>query len=367
MNIKRAFLTVGILVLAIECFAADGASQGPLLIAQLPEKSLTKKYELRYKLNRGDVLRYDVTHSASIRSTIDDTTQSAQTRTDSVKVWKVTDVLPSGDIEFMNVVERVHMINQLPDRKATEYDSSRDKEAPPGFEDAAKAVGVPLSSIQITLKGKILQHQKKVRNQGAEDDAPIVLRLPEDAVAIGDTWDEPFDVVVKLQKGGNKTIQTRRHHKLTDVKNGIATIDVVYQVLSPIDAPVEVQIVQRLMNGRVSFDIGKGRIVGQQMDVDKRILGFAGPTSSVQYIMKMEETLINAETKTAGKPKPKSTTETKTVQKNSKSSNSKSVNNRIQQPRQTQQANKSKKPSRPAETANRPKAPTQQQSQTIRR
>ncbi len=253
------------------------------------------------------MLRYDVTHRASIRSTIDKTTQAAQTKTDSVKVWKVTDVLPEGDIEFMNVVERVHMVNQLPDHKATEYDSTRDKVAPPGFEDAAKAVGVPLSTMRMTPSGKIVRHQMKVHGQKTDDDAPIVLRLPEKPIAIGDTWDEPFDVQVKLQKGGNKTIQTRRHHKLADVKDGIATIEVTYQVLSPIDAPIEVQIVQRLMSGEVHFDIAKGRIVGQQMDVDKRILGFAGPTSSVQYVMKMEEKLLKEELKTAAKKKTTTT------------------------------------------------------------
>ena len=47
------------------------------------------QYDLRYKLERGDVLRYEVTHKASIRSTIDKTTQTAQTKTDSVKAWKV--------------------------------------------------------------------------------------------------------------------------------------------------------------------------------------------------------------------------------------------------------------------------------------
>src|SRR5205814_1007285 len=99
-------------------------------------------------------------------------------------------------------------------------------------------------------------------------------------------------VQVKLQKGGSKSLQTRRHHKLTDVKDGIATIEVTYQVLSPIDPPIEVQIVQRLMTGNVQFDIGKGKIVGQQMEVDKRILGFAGATSSVQYVMKMQEKLL---------------------------------------------------------------------------
>jgi hypothetical protein len=213
----------------------------------------------------------------------------------------VTDVLPSGDIEFMNVCERVRMMNQLPDRKATEYDSSRDTTAPPGFEDTAKAVGVPLSTMRITTQGKVLNRQVKVHNQGSNDDAPIVLRLPDNPVAIGDTWDEPFEVKVNLPKGASKSIKTRWHHKLADVKNGMATIDVTYQVLSPTDAGTELELVQRMMTGQVQFDIAKGRIQSQKMDVDKRIIGFAGPTSSMQYIMKMEENLLKDEPKTAAK------------------------------------------------------------------
>jgi hypothetical protein len=41
------------------------------------------------------------------------------------------------------------------------------------------------------------------------------------------------------------------------------------------------------------------------MDVDKRIIGFAGPTSSMQYIMKVEEMLLKDEPKTAAKTKGK--------------------------------------------------------------
>src|SRR4051812_33233317 len=74
---------------------------GPLLVAQAAPKKEVPKYDLQYKLSRGDVLRYEVTHQASISGTSDKTTQTAQSKTDSVKAWKVTDVLPSGDIEFM--------------------------------------------------------------------------------------------------------------------------------------------------------------------------------------------------------------------------------------------------------------------------
>ena len=129
-------------------------------------------------------------------------------------------------------------------------------------------------------------------------------------MAIGETWDEPFDVKVTLESGGTKSIQTRRHHKLAGVANGIATIEVTYQVLSPIDATIECQLVQRLMEGEVQFDIEAGRVVSQKMDIDKRILGFAGPTSSMQYVMRMEEKLADTVTPkvaTVQQPQPTAT------------------------------------------------------------
>jgi hypothetical protein len=79
----------------------------------------------------------------------------------------------------------------------------------------------------------------------------------------------------------------------------VATIKVTYQVLSPIDATIECQLVQRLMDGEVKFDMKSGRVIGQRMEIDKRILGFAGPTSSMQYIMMMEEKLLDPGQKVA--------------------------------------------------------------------
>jgi hypothetical protein len=297
-------------------FADDNTSSN----AAKTEKPSSKKYDLRYKLKRGDVLRYDVTHRASIHSTIEQETQAAQTRTDSVKAWKVTDVLKNGEIEFLNVVERVHMVNQLPDKDPTEYNSERDKTPPPGFEDAASAVGVPISSVRISPRGKIIRRDVKIKGASNEEDAPVALRLPEKPVAIGETWDEPFDVVVAVEAGGTKSIQTRRHHELLSVENGIATVKVTYQVLTPIDPPIECQLVQRLMEGEVQFDIDAGRVVSQKMDIDKRILGFAGPTSSMQYIMRMEEKLLKRGEKVAAKPGTKSSPKTATRQSTKRSS-----------------------------------------------
>jgi hypothetical protein len=335
-----------------------------LRVAEKPAKPDTKQYDLHYKVKRGDVLRYDVTHKASIRTTIDKTTQAAQTKTDSVKAWKITDVLSGGDIEITNVVEKVHMVNQLPDKDPTEYDSTTDKTPPPGFEDAAKAVGVPLSVMRITPQGKIVKRDSKIRGQSAENDAPIVLRLPETKVAIGDTWDEPFEVQVMLQDKSNKTIQTRRHHKLTEVTGGIATIQVTYQVLSPIDSYVELQMVQRLMDGEVQFDIAKGQLVAQQMDVDKHIIGFAGPTSSMQYLMKMEEKLLKDDPKMAAKPKTGAVAAEKSKSGTAAKSNNSKSESASKTAKDTKGSN-SKSSSR-TQTASRPRS-TPSGSRTTRR
>jgi hypothetical protein len=268
------------------------ALDAPLRVAAKPEKPKAKTYDLRYKLRRGDVLRYEVTNRASFNTTIEQTSQAAQTKTVTYKAWKVTDILPKGNIEFVSVVERVSMVNQLPDHDPVEYDSASDTTPPPGFEDVAKTIGVPLIEITMTPRGKIEDRQWKVRAPNAGEDSPIALRLPDKPVAIGETWDESFDVPVQQENGTSKTVQTRRHHELTKVANNLATIAVTYQVLSPIDPYMEYQLVQRLMEGEVKFDIRAGRVISQQMDIDKRILGFAGPTSSTQYIMRIEERLL---------------------------------------------------------------------------
>jgi hypothetical protein len=351
---QRLFLRSFVLALAAFLVSASSPAHSFAQTGDAPDDARppappeSTTYDLRYKLGTGEVLRYEASHRASIRSTIDKTTQEAQTRTDSVKLWKVTDVLPNGEIEVMNVVESVHMKNQLPDHDPTEYNSQRDTTPPPGYEGAARAIGVPLSMVRLTPSGEVVRRDIKVRQQTADEDAQIVLRLPDKPVAIGESWDEPFEPKVTLEKGGTKSIQTRRHHKLAAVEDGIATIEVKYQILSPVDAHIECQLVQRLMEGEVKFDIATGRVVSQQMDIDKRILGFAGPTSSMHYVMRMEEKLAESKPNVAAR-EPKATPPQTTAPKAAPAR----ATTRNGQPRSNRDARSSNRPRTTQGTKNR--------------
>lgn len=265
------------------------------------EEPSGEKYNLKYRFSMGEVLRYRVKHSADMRSTIEETSQQAESKSESIKAWKVTDVLPNGEIEFVHVVEVVRMSNRVPNRAASVFDSETDETPPPGFEQAARAIGVPLSVIRMTPAGEIVERVEKHPQPEASDDMPITLELAEKPIAVGEQWDATYDVPVERKSGAKLQVRTRRVCTLKKVEAGIATIKVEYQVLTPVSPFVESQLVQRMMKGLVRFDLERGRVVSQKLDTDRRVLGFAGGASSMRYVSRYEEWLLKPGEKLARK------------------------------------------------------------------
>src|SRR5690606_5889820 len=146
-------------------FAAPAAAEDKATAAE----AAPKQYLLRYKFAAGEILRYDVRHATNVRTTIDGTTEKSETQSDSVKAWKVTDVLPNGEMEFIHVVEWVHMSNDS-GAASHEYDSRKDAKPPRGFEQAARAVGVPLSLIRIAPDGEVVFREEKHPQPKPTDD-----------------------------------------------------------------------------------------------------------------------------------------------------------------------------------------------------
>ena len=54
---------------------------------------------------------------------------------------------------------------------------------------------------------------------------------------------------------------------------------------------MESQLLQHESSGTVRFDIDAGRVLGQQVDVDKGVVGFRGEASSIHQLMRFTENL----------------------------------------------------------------------------
>ena len=263
-----------------------------------------EKYTLRYQFQPGETIRWEVLQQARVKATVSGTTQTTETVTRSVKLWRVTDVKPDGTATFEHLVESVDMWHKFSGRQEVRYNSLTDKEPPPGYENVAESIGVPLYVITMDAQGKILQRERKPVKAAAETDGQITIPLPEEPIAVGHKWSFPYEISVPLNNGAVKKVKTLQLFVLKSVKTGVATIEVATQVLTPIHDPaIEAKLIQRESSGTVRFDADAGRVLGQQMDLDRRVVGFSGDASVLHYLTRFTEKLLPAEAKTASRPK----------------------------------------------------------------
>ena len=188
-------------------------------------------------------------------------------------------------------------------RQDIHYNSETDVVVPAEFEQVAKAVRVPLSVIVLDNRGHITK-RKEERAQPGANPGEMTVPLPENEVAVGESWSFPHDTSVRQKDGSTKQVKTRQKFTLTEVENGIATIRVETDILTPIrDPALEAQLIQHVTDGTVRFDIAAGRVVGQQTDIDKRVVGFQGEASSMHYVTRFSEELMREQPATASRGK----------------------------------------------------------------
>jgi hypothetical protein len=293
----HAFSTHRLLRLVIAAVAL-AAPLGALAADEKPAstaKSDDATHLLRYKFKPGETLRWEVEQRSQIRTTIQGTTQTAETISTSTKVWRIDRADADGKAKFTYWVESVDMRQKFDGRQELRYNSDNDKEAPPGFGDVAKQVGVPLSTVTLDALGKTVAREE-LAPQATPAPELITPPLPEEAVAVGGQWTTPADIKVTLRTGEVKTIKARQHYTLESVDGDVATIRLETQILSPVrDNPeIEAQIVQSKANGQIRFSIDEGRILSQQSDVDERVNGFQGEASSLHCITRFSEKLLPA-------------------------------------------------------------------------
>jgi hypothetical protein len=197
------------------------------------------------------------------------------------------------------------MRHQLTGYNELRYNSRTDKQAPAGYDQVAEAVGVPLSTITLDAQGKVVNRDRhlvdgKPLRGAAQSDGDMTITLPEKPVAVGESWSVPHDIDVKASNGGLVKVKTVQRFKLRSVKSGVATIEVSTRILTPItNAALESQLIQCATTGTVRFDVAAGRVLSQQMDLDKNVVGFRGDASSVHYVTNFSEEFVPAGTRTA--------------------------------------------------------------------
>ncbi len=252
----------------------------------------TGEWTLRYRFEEGETLRMEVRHRAVSDTTIAGTTQSVETATDSTKVWRVS-AAPEGGMVLEHSVDDVRMHSRTSDRGAVSWDSRDPQPPPPGYEHVPASLGVPLSRITIDEAGHVLGRRNLRPVPESNSGDLVVVPLPSEPVKIGSEWEVPDEIVVEVAGGPRKLVRTRLRYRLEAVDDGIATIRVDTTVLTPVDDPqLQARLLERIWDGEILFDIELGRVIRRATEMDRQVIGFSGPQSSLRYRAELEERLL---------------------------------------------------------------------------
>jgi hypothetical protein len=245
---------------------------------------------LRYRFESGEVLAARVAHRALTETTMNGVTQTVETMTDSTRSWTVVAVAESGEATIEQSVDDVTMTSRSSDRGEVRWSSGDAADPPPGYEGVRQSLRVPLVRLRVSPDGRILERRELRPCPAAATGDLVVVPLPEEAVPVGHEWTIPDEVVVEVPGGARKAVRTRLRYRLENLENGLATIAVDTTVLTPVDDPrLEARLLERIWNGEIRFDVETGRIVSRRTAIDRRVVGFGGPQSSVRYKASLEE------------------------------------------------------------------------------
>ncbi|MFM8892307.1 MAG: hypothetical protein ACKOTB_11925 [Planctomycetia bacterium] len=271
---------------AVATVVASLAAAGLPAAAETPTR-------LAYRFRPGEKVEMDVAHRALTETTIGATSQSTETATDSRKTWTVVAVDQEGRATLHHSVDDVTMQTRTSDRGELRWSSRGDEPAPPGYEQVKANLGVPWSRFVVDPAGRIVERRDLRPCPPSSTGDLVVVPLPEEPVTEGAEWTVPQEVVVELPGGFRKAVRTRLRYRLVAVRDGIATIRVDTTVLTPVDDPrVESRLLERIWNGTIEFDVDRGRVLSRSSGIDRRVVGFEGPESSVRYKSSLEERLV---------------------------------------------------------------------------
>jgi hypothetical protein len=251
---------------------------------------------LKYKFAPGDVYRTKVVHLVAVETTIQGVTETAKTRSISTKAWKVSSVDAQGNITFTYAIEKVSMWHQVADRPEVRYDSTQTQTPPPEYQHVAESIGVPMATVVISPAGAILD-RKNAHPQFNPGIGELTLPLPDQPIRVGQQWSTEGDLALRTRPDAPiKQVKYRQLHTLEKVEAGVATISVQTQVLTPVQDPaLEALLVQRVKKGEAKFDVDAGRLISQQVDTDKTVIGFSGNDSMMKYLSRLTEEHVREE------------------------------------------------------------------------
>ncbi len=252
-----------------------------------------QSYQLRYKARAGEAIRWEVEQIASTETRMAGHEENSSLRSRSVHSWIVDSVDSHDQITFRNQLESASEWQKVGDTDPVSFDSVKGGDVADIFQPTAEKIGKPIATITIDPYGVVVNRVDHIKTTELGMGA-VTIPFPEQPIPIDFRWETPEEVMARRKDKSLKPIKTRIVYTLRSVKEGIATISFRREVLTPVDDPwIEMQLQQKINQGSILFDIGRGRVTKKTVQWDEQVQGFEGSDSFLRYLGSYTMTLLS--------------------------------------------------------------------------
>ncbi len=250
-----------------------------------------------YRWTKGDVLIYKVTHSTNVAEVVANSRNESISQLDIVKRWEVVDVDNDG-------IGTLHMslIAMRNEQKRTGgdpllFDSQNpDKSTPELREAMGKFIGKTLAIVRIDRLGKVVETRLGSAPR-YESEPPFGVVFGAAALEAGNSWRRPYTLVMEPPQGTGEKYEAEQLYTCKQVEAGKANVMVTTQFKTMPDSPTDrLPLLQRDLQGTVTFDTQLGRPTSIHFNIDKTIENHQGRGSSYRFQSRYSEVLVEAPT-----------------------------------------------------------------------
>jgi len=316
--------------------AAESVESPAQIVASPAEAVESPTWTLRYNFVPDQKLRYRNTENVTLDAMLGEIRKVDVTSIQQRRVFTVATVNDAGAARLSMQYEFVGMRVQTNDYEPVLFDTSMPQDKiPPAFRNTARQLKGSAPRFWISTLGSALQEsesaegyapaEKAIAQAGnvivgdkpsipatadvqqavanstpksaeaseASNAVTFLMPLPENAVAVGDTWRELIPVNVRVTEEISRQINILRTFRLESVENGIATISFRSSVEAAVKSPtMRSQLIKATPKGTLTLDIERGVMLKREIRYDETVLNAIGPNSVVLCHGKSTEELL---------------------------------------------------------------------------
>jgi len=259
----------------------------PVVVVLCATQAAPAQPAWRFRWQAGQVLLYRVEQQTRSLEVDADGKVETKTRVRLVKRWQVLAVDKDGVATLRHSLVSLRLENTAPSGETIVFDSSDPAKSDAQLrEQMAPMVGVPLSTLRVDGRGRLIEVEESKFGPASryEAELPFLIALPGTEAKAGQSWQREYQITVEPPQGTGEKYAAVQTYSCRRVQGAGAYLGLKTEMKTlPEALGDQVPLLRLQPEGEVVFDLGAGRLHAARLQVRKELKDHQGAGSSYLF------------------------------------------------------------------------------------